>query len=103
MHSKFGFVLSGPVLSPENCTSSTNLLVSTHRMKIQSEFINENVKLSEMVDNIWNLESRGIYPTEASIYDYTVKHQILLEKLWYYCTITMVLAIMYPCNINIHS
>ena len=69
MGSKLGFVLSSPVLSPENCTSSTNLLVSTHSMKIQSEFINENVKLSEMVDKFWNLESLGISPTEASIYE----------------------------------
>ena len=38
-------------------------------MKLPSEFINENVKLSETVDKFWNLESLGISPTEASIYE----------------------------------
>ena len=57
------------VLKISSTCGKENLLVSTHRMKITCEFINENVKLSETVDKFWNLESLGISPTEASIYE----------------------------------
>ena len=67
VHTKLGWVLSGPMLEGYRAQSSTNLItthvlqVDTHQQKI--------VNLDEQLQSFWELESLGIQKVERTLYD----------------------------------
>ena len=81
MSTKLGYILSGPVTdtnSPLN-SACTNTVVSAHVMKINSEILGENAKLSATLEKFWNLESLGINMEQPSVYD-KFRHDVVYEK-----------------------
>ena len=64
VHTKLGWVLSGPASSAELTQSATNL-VTTHVLRIDAQ----PPELGEQLQAFWDLESLGIVSTEKTFYD----------------------------------
>ena len=65
IHTKVGWVLSGPTEVP-NTTKAANLLVrTTHLLKIHTTPVEDN--MDQTLKKFWDLESLGIQPQETSV------------------------------------
>ena len=66
IHTKLGWVLSGPNLatSPSRCLTN---LVTTHVLRVDTQ--QETVGLEEQLQSFWDLESLGIQAVEKTLYD----------------------------------
>ena len=63
--SKLGFILSGPIMSKlDETSSSANFISSIHVLKVENEILNERKELQKTLNNFWSLESLGISPEE---------------------------------------
>lgn len=67
IHTKLGWVLSGPTSSRELTRSSTNL-VTTHVLRVDAQ-PSEQESLEKQLQSFWDLESLGIIGVEKTIYD----------------------------------
>lgn len=68
IHTKLGWVLSGPIQSEGMMHSHTNLVVSTHVLRIDAQSPS-NDDLQEQLHSFWDLESLGIVGPEKTLYD----------------------------------
>lgn len=66
IHTKLGWVLSGPTSAMEPIHSSTNL-VTTHVLQVDAKPSEQDVE--EQLRSFWELESLGIVGAEKTIYD----------------------------------
>ena len=66
IHTKLGWVLSGPVSGVSQDDTSVNL-VTTHALLVDTYQPQES--LDHRLKQFWDLESMGIQPDECSIYD----------------------------------
>ena len=65
IHTKVGWILSGPTDRQE--TSTTLMLTATHALKIDTHPVEQN--LDNQLKQFWELESLGIMKNESSVYD----------------------------------
>ena len=70
MHTKLGWVLSGPVNYQVPSSSATVNLTSTHVLKCQVSNHPDPDLLESKLERFWRLESLGIVPNESSVYDH---------------------------------
>ena len=68
IHTKLGWVLSGPTLSPSRVLYSSACAVTTHLLRVDSQPA-ESTQLDEQLRSFWELESLGIHKEEKSLYD----------------------------------
>ena len=64
IHTKLGWVLSGPMPSTSDSRCSANL-VTTHVLRVDAE----TASLDKQLRSFWELESLGIQKTEKTLYD----------------------------------
>lgn len=67
IHTKLGWVLSGPTCSKEPGRCSVNL-VTTHVLRVDAQH-NDSKSLDEALRSFWDLESLGIHEPEKTMYD----------------------------------
>ena len=72
IHTKLGWVLSGPIQSTESVVQSTACVVTTHLLQADSRPVG-SVQLSEQLRSFWELESLGIHE-DKTLYGEFVKH-----------------------------
>lgn len=68
IHTKLGWVLSGPTLSSNPVVHSSACIVTTHLLRVDSQPV-ESMQLAEQLRSFWELESLGIHEEEKSLYD----------------------------------
>lgn len=69
IHTKLGWVLSGPTLSSSSVLcSSTHIMTTTHLLRVDGQPI-ESTQLAEQLRSFWELESLGIHEEERTPYD----------------------------------
>ena len=68
IHTKLGWVLSGPVHYQAPSSTTVNL-TSTHLLKCQVSNHPDPDLLESKLERFWRLESLGIVPNESSVYD----------------------------------
>ena len=61
IHTKLGWVLSGPTHCPEAMVNSVACVVTTHLLRVDSQPIDESAQLSEQLCSFWELELLGIH------------------------------------------
>ena len=66
IHTKLGWVLSGPVDSQEEITESA-CLITTHSLQV--DCLPESEKLDAQLRSFWELESLGIQSSDSSVYE----------------------------------
>ena len=66
LHTKLGWVLSGPTAAYHSLTSVN--LVTTHVLRADAQPL-ETTRLDEQLQSFWELESLGIYEEEKTLYD----------------------------------
>ena len=74
IHTKLGWVLSGPTHCPEAMVNSVAGVVTTHLLRVDSQPIDESAQLSEQLRSFWELESLGIHEQEKTLYSEFVNH-----------------------------
>lgn len=74
IHTKLGWVLSGPTQSSEAMVQSAACVVTTHLLRVDSQPIDESAQLSEQLRSFWELESLGIREEDKTLYDEFVSH-----------------------------
>ena len=67
IHTKLGWVLSGPMRSRELDQCSMNL-VTTHVLRVDTQQ-NDSISLDDRLRSFWDLESLGIHEPEKTMYD----------------------------------
>lgn len=67
IHTKLGWVLSGPTLATSLLQCSANL-VTTHVLRVDTQQ-EETIGLDEQLQSFWDLESLGIQEVENTIYN----------------------------------
>ena len=67
IHTKLGWVLSGPMPVSDRSQCSTNL-VTTHVLQVDAQ-PQDSVGLDERLHSFWELESLGIQEIEKTLYD----------------------------------
>ena len=70
IHTKLGWVLSGPVHYQVPSSNTTINLTSTHVLKCQVTNHPDPDLLDSKLERFWRLESLGIVPNESSVYDH---------------------------------
>ena len=69
VHTKLGWVLSGPVQGLQQGNSRVNL-ISTHSLRVGGEIVqNDKQDLDERLKMFWNLDALGIIEDECSVYE----------------------------------
>ena len=68
VHTKLGWVLSGPAVSTSAMLCSTTCVTSTHTLSVVSQ-ATESSLLVEQLKAFWELETLGIQEEERSLYD----------------------------------
>ena len=68
IHTKLGWVLSGPVHYQVPSSTTVNL-TSTHVLKCQVSNHPDPDLLESKLERFWRLESLGIVPNESNVYD----------------------------------
>lgn len=66
VHTRLGWILSGPVPSPETEQSSVSL-ITTHTLRVDSRQLAET--LDDTLRSFWDLESLGIKDSEQSVFE----------------------------------
>ena len=66
IHTKLGWVLSGPVDSQEE-TTELACLITTHSLRV--DCLPESEKLDAQLRSFWELESLGIQSSDSSVYE----------------------------------
>ena len=69
MHTKLGWVLSGPVCCQVPSASTNINLTSTHVLKCQVSDLPDPDLMESKLEKFWRLESLGIVSNESSVYD----------------------------------
>ena len=71
IHTRLGWVLSGPLQGMESGDKAVNLIASTHALPVDGETIHHNPdqSLDTQLKKFWELESLGIVKNESSVYD----------------------------------
>ena len=67
MHTKLGWVLSGPTITKGSITCSTNL-TTTHVLQVEAQSL-ESESLDERLRSFRELESLGIHEREKTLYN----------------------------------
>ena len=67
VHTKLGWVLSGPVSAPGSVRCAMNL-TTTHVLRTDAQ-MSETVGLDARLRSFWELESLGIHEEEKTLYD----------------------------------
>lgn len=73
IHTKLGWVLSGPITGPNQGRTSVNLVASTHVLRVDRE-PSPSHQLEAQLNQFWDLESIGILSNESSVYDEFTKN-----------------------------
>ena len=68
IHTKLGWVLSGPTLSSSSMRCSSTYITTTHLLRIDDS-PTESTQLVEQLRSFWELESLGISEEEKTLYD----------------------------------
>ena len=69
VHTKLGWVLSGPTFTEDSVSCSMNL-TTTHVLRVEAQSLeSENASLDEQLRVFWDLESLGIQEREKTLYD----------------------------------
>ena len=68
VHTRLGWVLSGPVQGSSLVTSSVNL-ITTHSLRVDAYQQQMESTLESQLKMFWDLESLGVRPNEPSVYD----------------------------------
>ena len=69
IHTKLGWVLSGPTNTPI-IEHTSSCIVTTHSLRADSQLAcAETTQLSEQLRSVWELESLGIVEEEKTLYD----------------------------------
>ena len=67
IHTKLGWVLSGPTLSSNLAMRSATMCSTTHLLRVHCQTL-ESTQL-EQLRSFWELESLGIHEEEKTLYD----------------------------------
>ena len=67
LHTRIGWVLSGPITSPNNFQTQNDTNLITHVLRVGTS--NSNERLNEQLGAFWELESLGISESESSVYE----------------------------------
>ena len=68
IHTKLGWVLSGPALSASSMLCSSTHITTTHLLQVNGQ-PTESTQLAEQLRSFWELESLGIHEEEKTLYD----------------------------------
>ena len=68
IHTKLGWVLSGPTISATNTLHSSTHMVTAHLLRVDTQLV-ESARLEEQLRSFWELESLGICGEEKTLYD----------------------------------
>ena len=68
IHTKLGWVLSGPTLSSNCVLCSSTSILTTHLLRVDGQPA-ESIQLAEQLRSFWVLESLGIHEEEKTLYD----------------------------------
>ena len=71
IHTRLGWVLSGPLLGLDSRETAVNLIASTHVLRVDSEQMSPilDQPLDTQLNKFWEIESLGIEANESSVYD----------------------------------
>ena len=71
IHTRLGWVLSGPLPGLGSRATAVNLIASTHALRVDGETMpsNLNQSLDTQLKKFWEIESLGIVANESSVYD----------------------------------
>lgn len=68
IHTKLGWVLSGPTPSSKSVSHSSACVVTTHLLHVETQSV-ELSQLTEQLQSFWDLESLGIVKQEKTLYE----------------------------------
>ena len=68
IHTKLGWVLSGPTLSPSTASCTSTHITTTHLLQVDSQSTGL-AQLAEQLKSFWELESLGVLEEEKSLCD----------------------------------
>ena len=68
IHTKLGWVLSGPGSPSSSMLCSSTHITTTHLLRVESQ-PTESTQLDEQLRSFWELESLGIHEDEKTLYD----------------------------------
>ena len=68
IHTKLGWVLSGPTPTHDVGVHSSTCVVTTHTLQVDSQLA-DSTQLTEQLRSFWELESLGIHEEEKTLYD----------------------------------
>ena len=68
IHTKLGWVLSGPTLSSNLAMRSATTCSTTHLLRVDCQTL-ESTQLEQQLRSFWELESLGIHEEEKTLYD----------------------------------
>ena len=70
IHTKLGWVLSGPTVSLDSALQSSTCIVTTHLLQVDSQPTNSAQRV-EQLRTFWELESLGIHEEKTLIDEFT--------------------------------